>query len=150
MHASTPAAAAESNVLLVKRNFIRKSRGKSHQGGFTHHFIQRAQIKPARKLECHRKEHINPRLDAPRNKTAEHRHHKRSAKYRCSHSQYLTLHSTLNPARRSFSLLSSFPFRLMRTGTRCSTFTKFPVALSCGMSEKAAPVASDMDSTTPA
>ena len=42
-----------------------------------------------------------------------------------------------------------FPFRLIRTGIRCSTFTKFPVALSCGIIEKAAPVASEMDSTTP-
>ena len=41
-----------------------------------------------------------------------------------------------------------FPFRLIRTGIRCSTFTKFPVALSCGIIEKAAPVASEMDSTT--
>lgn len=42
-----------------------------------------------------------------------------------------------------------FPFRLIRTGIRCSTFTKFPVALSCEIIEKAAPVASEMDSTTP-
>ena len=37
----------------------------------------------------------------------------------------------------------------MRTGTRCSTLTKLPVALSDRIIENAAPVTSDTASTTP-
>jgi hypothetical protein len=37
----------------------------------------------------------------------------------------------------------------MRTGIRCTTFTKFPVALSAGNNENLEPVAACMDSIFP-
>ena len=52
------------------------------------------------------------------------------------------------PARSAANFFLS-PLRRMRTGMRCSTFTKLPVALSCGIIEKAEPVASLIRSTVP-
>ena len=123
-----------------------------HQGRFPHHLVQRAQIKPSGKLESKGDEHIYPRPYPLRDKALEHWHGERYRLCRVVQFrsyQYSTLHSTLNPALRRLTLSASLPCRRMRMGTLCSTLTKFPVALSCGIKENAAPVASDMDSTTP-
>src|SRR5436190_1676716 len=57
-----------------------------------------------------------------------------------------TVTSALDPAgTRS----AAGPFHEMRTGIRCTTFTKLPLALSGGNIEKLAPVPPERDSTFP-
>jgi hypothetical protein len=48
---------------------------------------------------------------------------------------------TLIPGRNFAIVL--YPFILILTGTRCTTFTKLPVALSGGSNENLAPVAGE-------
>src|ERR1051325_936965 len=59
-----------------------------------------------------------------------------------------TVALTLMPGR-SGCAASNGPSTRMRTGIRCTTFVKFPVALSGGSSEKRAPVAGLRLSTWP-
>src|SRR6267142_3471316 len=62
------------------------------------------------------------------------------------HSLIRTLTSALIPGRRS---TPGGPSRRMSTGMRCTTFTKFPVALSGGSRAKRAPVPPATRSTWP-
>lgn len=59
-----------------------------HQGRFPHHLVQRAQIKPSRKLESKGDEHIYPRPYPLRNKTPEHWHGER---YRLCSSAHISI-----------------------------------------------------------
>src|ERR1041385_3097857 len=56
--------------------------------------------------------------------------------------------TTLIPGRSTW-VASCGPHRRIRTGTRCTTLVKFPVALSGGSIENFAPVAGERLSTLP-
>ena len=96
----------------------------------SNHIVHRPQVNASAELKTKCQHHINPRTNRLWNPVVVHWHCKRR---NLLFHQYSTSHSTFMPAR-SLSRQSSFA-NLMRTGTRCSTFTKFPVALSCGIIE---------------
>ena len=129
----------------------------AHYTPLAHYIVHGTQIHAVRQLEAERQNDVYPRPYPLGHKVVIHGHGERHGGSASRmlvisvvvHRGYLlTVHSTFMPARNLASFDLS-PSRCMRTGMRCSTLTKLPVALSCGMSEKAEPVASLMRSTVP-
>ena len=124
-------------------------------GGATD-LIKSTEIQTARKLEAKGRNDIDPGLQRARHPPLHHGHAETHLRWwrgrlhqifgQFSHHSS-TLQTTLYPPC-NFDRSSEASIR-MRTVTRCSTFTKLPVALSTGISENALPVASEMRSTTP-
>ena len=115
-----------------------------HPRMFAYHIVHGTHVYTATELKAEGLQQVYPRSHALWHPFVEHRHGKRwrsvvTCMFIVTHIYiygsylYSTSHSTFIPAR-SFPILL-FLSRRMRTGMRCSIFTKLPVALSCGIME---------------